>query len=131
MFGIKFRTLSKSLFPGILVTLLVLIFSANAVKANGQQDGAAWKTVKSSKLHATPVNFPERNTNDPTSTEIRTAESFSHVQTSLFVRVNHSLFCLFDIAFQETFSEERFQINIALNGLFLTLYSDIIAPNAP
>ena len=115
--------MSKSLFPGILVTLLVLIFSASVVNANGQQDGASGNSVKASKVHATPVNFPKSNTNDPSSPEIRTAESFSHVQTSLCVRVNHSLFCLFEITFQETFSEDsRPQFNIALNGLFLTLY---------
>ena len=124
--------MSKSLFPGILVTLLVLIFSASAVKANGQLDGPARKTVKASALHAAPINFPESKTNDPSSTEIRTAESFSHAQTPICVRVNHILFCLFEIAFQETFAEEpRPQSNIALNGFFLTLFSDIIAPNAP
>ena len=124
--------MSKGPFIGMLITLLALIFSASAIKANGQRNGAKEKTVKASLLYATPVAVPERNTNDPSSPEIKPTGSFSEVQTSLYVRANHILFCLFEITFQKTYSEyPRPQIDIGLNGFLLTLLSDFIAPNAP
>ena len=124
--------MSKGHFIGMLIILLAVIFSASAVKANGLRNGATQKTVKAFLLYATPVAVPERNTNDPFSPEIKPIGSFSHVQTSLHVRVNHILFCLFEITFQKTYSEyPRPQIDIALNRFLLTLLNDFIAPNAP
>ena len=124
--------MSKGPFIGMLVTLLAVIISASAVKANGQRSGATQKRVKASLLYASPVAVPERNTNDTSSPEIKPTGSFSHVQTSLYVRVNHVLFCLFEMTFQKSYSEDRRpQVDVALNGFFLTLFGDLIAPNAP
>jgi hypothetical protein len=122
--------MSKNHFIGMLVTLLALIFSANPVKANGQQ--GARKMVKASLISATPISLPHSNTKDTSSPEIRPTGSFSQVETSLSVKTNYILVYLFEITFQKTYSADpQPQIDIALNGFFLTLFSDFIAPNAP
>jgi hypothetical protein len=124
--------MSKSLFILMLVTLLVVIFSACTVKANLQRNDATQKTIKASVLYATPVTFPKNNPKDFPSPEIRATGSFSHVLTSWFVRVNHLLFCIFEMAFQETYSEDlRPDNDVSLTGFFLTLFNAINAPSAP
>jgi hypothetical protein len=123
----------KSLFFScILVAFLAIIFLSGWVKTNEQCDSARLIKDKPSLIYAKPVAFPARNTNDPHSGQINVTMPLVHAEMHFCVRVNHILFCLFEMANQETSSEHgRTPVDIALNGFFLTLFNSIIAPNAP
>jgi hypothetical protein len=124
---------SSYLFLGIIVSCLLMSFTANAGKSFSPhhqkykcEKGKALSVRASSE--ALPVN--ESGTGDIPKIDV--TPSNSSLSTSFCVRSTQELFCLFEILFElEKIEHYQPRIPVTLNNFFLHLFRIIISPNAP
>jgi len=120
------------LFLCIVITSLVLIFSANTVRAFTCQKADATVKITKPKLAfgISPTQLP--NSNDHDVPEIKAASFTSSLPSTLCIHTDQEILCLFEICFKENqFEEYRPSIPVSLSSLFLHLFSIVVSPNAP
>lgn len=122
------------LFQGILITCLMMIFTASAAKSFSPNHAKyKFETSKcTSSISASTQGLPENRSGDRDIPQIRVATSDSSLPASFCIRNTQEIFCLFEILFEiEKFEDYQPRIPVTLNSFFLHLFRVIISPNAP
>ena len=121
------------LFQGILITCLMMIFTASAAKSfSSQHSKRKSETSKyTSSISAPSAWLPENRSGDRDIPQLKAA-SDSSLPSSFCIRSTQEIFCLFEILFEiEKFEGYQPRIPVTLNSFFLHLFRVIISPNAP
>src|SRR5688572_5349165 len=106
------------LFHGILITCLMMIFTASAAKSfSPHQSKHRSETCKyTSSISAPSHGLPENRSGDRDVPQFKAA-SDSSLPTSFCIRSTQQIFCLFEILFEkEKFEEYQPHIPVTLNS---------------
>jgi len=127
------RVKSYLFLVGLLVVILAgICLTASAHASLLKTGNLEWKAKEACSVYSSPVSVPVNRSRDADCPEIKASGSYNQAQTPIFVRVIHSLYCLFEISRSDVqFSESQPQVYIALNRFYTTLLTAVISPNAP
>ena len=124
----------RHLFQGILITCLMMIFTASAARSFSPKHPKHRVEVGkcTSFISASSQGLPENRSGGDDIPQIKVAASNSSLSTSFCIRSSQEIFCLFEILFEtEKFEDYQPRIPVTLNNFFLHLFRVIISPNAP
>jgi hypothetical protein len=124
----------RLLFGGIVVTLLVMLFSADAAMSSSHQNQYVKEKVKQSMLvYCVPGSgLPVNHSGDENAPHLEANPSFNNQPPTYFIRLHQQVLSSFKALFnRQDIEKYRLTVRSTFHSFFMALFRIVISPNAP